>query len=424
MTRTPFPIPGVALPARLAISLIFLSRGLILGSWFPRIPGIVDDLGVSSSLIGMVWFSVAAANIAGFTLAARLIRRRGTATAFLVFAAPYPLLFTLAGLAPSVPLFWLAMVTFGLFNGGFDVSTSVQGGIVERATRKPLVAALFGFFSLGALIGSFSSGVIAQAGIPVAVQFGVLSALAIPSWIILRAGLLPDEPRREGEAVRRRGLRLSLPPKALLPLGITIIAVGFGEESINNWVALYMRADLGSSAAIAGFAYTAFSIATFTGRILGDRIIARLGVDRVLSGGSLLAAGGIAFGLLVNQPWSMVAGYAVVGAGLSLVVPVTYRRAGEMPGMSPADAVSRVASIGFIGFMSGPVLIGLLSDLLSLRVALGLIAASLLVILLMVRMNPHGEASTVQDHAPGPGAEASPAPQGAARISREMTATT
>lgn len=420
MTSRALSRPGLALPPRLAIALIFLSRGLILGSWFPRIPGIVDDLGVSSSLIGLVWFSVAAANIIGFTVAPRLIHRVGTANTFLLFATPYPLLFVLAGLAPTIPLFWLGMIAFGVLNGGYDVSTSVQGGIIERATRKPLVSALFGFFSLGALIGSFASGFIAQAGVPVAVQFGALAAVAIPASFIFRASLLPDEAHRKGAPRRRGGLRLSMPPKALLPLGITIIAVGLGEESINNWVALYMRADLGASAAIAGFAYTAFSIATFTGRILGDRIIERIGVDRVLSGGSVLAASGIAFGLLVNQPWSMVAGYAVVGAGLSLVVPVTYRRAGEMPGMSPADAVSRVASIGFIGFMSGPILIGLLSDLVSLRFALGLIAVGLLGILAMVRMNPHGEQATVQDHAPDASATAS----GPATIRREMTATT
>ncbi len=418
----------LALPPRLAISLIFLTRGVLLGSWFPRIPGIVGELGISSSLLGLVWFSLAAANIAGFSIAARLIRARGTASSYLLFALPYPLLFILGAAAPSIPLFWLTMLVFGTLNGGIDVSTSVQGGIVERATRRPLVSALYGFFSLGALIGSFSSGLIAQAGVSSPLQFTVLAVVAVPAMAIFRASLLPDEVRpATATPPARRGLRLSLPPRALLPLGITIIAIGLGEESINNWVALYMRHDLGSSAAIGGFAYTAFSIATFTGRILGDRIIARFGVDRVLSGGSVLAAGGIGFGLLVNQPWAMVLGYAVVGAGLSLVVPVTYRRAGEIPGMSPADAVSRVASIGFIGFMSGPILIGFLSDLLSLRVALGVIAVSLLAILAMVRVNPHAapaSVTTVQDHAPEPPRSASASTPQPATITREMTAAT
>lgn len=394
----PSRIPTLALTPRLAIALIFLTRGFILGSWFPRIPGLVEKLGVSSSELGLVWFSVAAMNVVAFSIAARIMRRFGSAHSYLAFALFYPPIFVLAGLAPTFPAFWGIMLLFGLLNGGFDVSASVQGGIVERATRKPLFSALYGYFSLGALVGSFASGLIAQQGIPAATQFGVIALVAIPMFAVMRTALLPDEQRPT--APRTSSRRFALPPKVVLPLGITIVCVGLGEESINNWVALYMRSDLGSNAAIAGFAYTAFSIATFIGRIMGDRIIARVGIDRVLSAGSAMAAGGIGFGILVNQPWAMVAGYTVVGAGLSLVVPVTYRRAGEIPGMSPADAVSRVASIGFIGFMFGPILIGVLSDIMSLRFALGVIAVSLLGIVLMVRLNPHQQPSTVQDHAP------------------------
>lgn len=395
---TVFPRAGLNIPPRLAISLIFLMRGFILGSWFPRIPGIVDKLDIPSSQLGLVWFSAAACNIIAFSIAARLIKRFGTATTQLFFAIPYPLAYTLAGFAPTFPLFWLTMLLTGLGGGGYDISTSVQGGIVERSTRRPLVSALYGYFSLGALIGSFISGLIAQAGVPMGVQFAAISAIFIPTSLILRTGLMPDEKRSTAPAAKRR--RIALPSKVLIPLGITIICLGLGEESINNWVALYMRSDLGSSAAIAGFAYTAFSITTFTGRILGDQIISRIGVDTVLSVGSAMAAGGIAFGILVNQPWALVVGYAIVGAGLSVVVPVTYRRAGETPGMSPADAVSQVASIGFLGYMFGPILIGFISDLVSLRFALALIAVSLLGIVAMVRMSPSGEQITVQDRAP------------------------
>jgi MFS family permease len=392
------PKSGFTLTPRLAISLIFLMRGIILGSWFPRIPGIVEKLDIPSSQLGLVWFSAAACNILAFSIAARLVRRFGTATTQLFFAIPYPVVYTLAGFAPTFPLFWLAMLGTGLAGGGYDISTSVQGGIVERATKRPLVSALYGYFSLGALIGSFSSGLIAQAGIAMGVQFAVISAIAIPATLILRTGLLPDEKRPAAPAAKRR--RFALPSKALLPLGITIICVALGEETINNWVALYMRSDLGSGPAIAGFAYTAFAIATFTGRIFGDKVISRIGVDRVISAGSVMAAGGVAFGIIVNEPWSMVVGYTVVGAGLSVMVPVTYRRAGETPGMSPADAVSQVASIGFLGFMVGPILIGLLSDLFSLRLVLAIVAVSLLGIVAMVRLNPSGEQVTVQDRAP------------------------
>jgi len=394
-----FPRPGLPISPRLAIALIFFSRGFVQGSWYPRIPGIVDKLDIPASQLGVVWFSLALFNMMAFSIAAKMIGRFGTATTHLLFAAPYPLAFIAAGLAPNLPLFWLSMLVFGLLNGGYDISTSVQGGIVERSTKRPLVSALYGYFSLGALSGSFISGFVAQAGIPMSTQFTVIALVAIPTSFLLRTALLPDENNRTAPTTTKRR-RFSLPPKVLIPLGITIIAVAFGEETINNWVALYMRSDLGSDPAIAGFAYTAFAIATFTGRILGDRIISRIGVDRVISGGAVLAASGIAFGIIINQPWSMVVGYTIVGAGLSVIVPVTYRRAGEMPGMSPAQAVSQVASIGFVGFMVGPILIGILSDLISLRFTLALVSAALLVIVAMVRLNPSGDLVTVQDRAP------------------------
>ena len=373
-----FPLPGLPISPRLAIALIFFSRGFVQGSWYPRIPGVVDRLDISSSELGFIWFSLALFNMIAFSIAAKIIARFGTATTHLIFAAPYPLAFIAAGLAPNIPLFWLSMCVFGLLNGGYDISCSVQGGIVERATKRPLVSALYGYFSLGALSGSFLSGFIAQAGVPMQLQFTVIGVIAIPASFLLRTALLPDEnhPTRPTTTTAKRR-RFSLPPKVLLPLGITIICVAFGEETINNWVALYMRSDLGSDPAIAGFAYTAFAIATFTGRILGDRIISRIGVDRVISAGATL-----------------------VGAGLSVIVPVTYRRAGEMPGMSPAQAVSQVASIGFVGFMLGPILIGLLSDLISLRFTLALVSFALLVIVAMVRLNPSGDLVTVQDRAP------------------------
>lgn len=396
MTST--PRPGFAISPRLALTIIFLFRGFLLGSWFPRIPGIVENLGVASSELGLVWFSAAAGNIVAFSIAAKLIRRFGTAQTQIFFAIPYPLAFVLAGLAPNLPVFWLVMVFSGLMGGGYDISTSVQGGIVERATRRPLLSALYGYFSLGALVGSFVSSLIAQAGVSIALQFAIIAAASIAASLILRGSLLPDEQRAAEPAVKHR--RFTLPPKALLPLGLTIVCIGLGEESINNWVALYMRSDLGAGAAIGGFAYTAFSITTFAGRILGDRVISRIGVDNVLTIGSTMAACGIGFGIIVNQPWALVAGYAVVGAGLSVVVPVTYRRAGETPGMSPADAVSKVASIGFLGFMFGPIAIGFLSDIVSLRFALGVIAVSLLGIVAMVQLNPHGEQVTVRDRAP------------------------
>src|SRR5699024_8923026 len=137
-----------------------------------------------------------------------------------------------------------------------------QGGVVERTTKRALISTLYGFFSLGTLIGSFLSGFIAQADIAIALQFAVISLVAAPLFIWLNRLLLPDETREVPPPKVRRRFRISFPPRVLWPLGVMVICVTLGEETINNWVALYMRQDLGSSPAVGGFAYTAFAVAT------------------------------------------------------------------------------------------------------------------------------------------------------------------
>lgn len=388
--RRIFTLPSNPFPPspRLAIALVFLTRGFIIGNWFPRIPGLVEKLEIPSGQLGMIWFLLAAGCIVSFSISARIMKRIGSAKTILGFATPYPIILILTSLAPNIWLFGLGLICFGLIAGGFDISTSVQGGVVERATHRPLISSLYGYFSLGTLVGSFISGIIAQINVPIPVQFATLAIIAIPLFTYLRTRLLPDEAQPPSTPKVRRRFRLSLPPRVLWPLGALVICASLGEESINNWVALYMRQDLGSKPAIAGFAYTAFAIATFGGRIFGDRIMQRVGVDRTLMTGSLVAAGGIGFGILINQSWSMVIGYAVVGVGLSVVVPVTYRRAGQIPGIAPANAVATVASIGYIGFLGGPLAIGFIANLLSLRIALALIALSLVGIFTMARLSP------------------------------------
>lgn len=398
-------IPRISFPPspRLSIALIFLIRGFIAGSWFPRIPGLVQKLEIQSSLLGIIWFLLAGGCIISFAIAAKVMKQRGSARSILYFAVPYPIILTLVSLAPNVWLFGLGVIVYGLIAGGFDVSTSVQGGVVERSTCRPLVSTLYGFFSLGTLTGSFISGIVAQAKIVPAIQFAVLSVVSIPLFIYLHRRLLADEMREIKSPRVKRRFRLDLPPRVLWPLGALVLCASLGEESINNWVALYMRQDLGSNPAIASFTYTAFAIATFGGRIFGDVVMQRFGVDRILMGGSLLAAAGIGFGILINQPWSMLVGYAAVGAGLSVVVPVTYRRAGEIPGMSAASAVATVASLGYLGFLVGPILIGFIADAVSLRFAFALIAISLVGIFAMARRS-------TSETAPSPISELLPAP--------------
>lgn len=379
------PVPRMS--PRLAIAIAFLLRGFIQGSWYPRIPGVVAEIDVNPAQLGFIFFLYAAGNMVAFAVAARLITRIGSPHTHMLFALPFALIVVALSFAPGTTQFAVGMFTFGFFTGGFDISTSVQGAVVERGTRRPIMSVLYGLFSVGALVGSFSSGMLAQAGIAIPLQFAVIGIIAVPTTIVVTRGLLPDDVVPASSTPKNRRLP-SLPPKVLLPLGFMIVCIALGEETVNNWAALYLRDSLGASPAIGSFAYTAFAIATAVGRLLGDGVIARVGVDRTLMAGSVIASFGLGFGMVVNQPWSVIAGYILMGLGLSVVVPVAYRRANEIPGIPRASAVATVASIGYLGFLIGPLIIGAIADVASLRVAIGAVSMVLLGVFVLTRMNP------------------------------------
>jgi MFS family permease len=74
-------------------------------------------------------------------------------------------------------------------------------------------------------------------------------------------------------------------------------------------------------------------------------------------------------------------GFAIVGVGLATVVPILYNAATRVPGVSRSAAIASVSSIGYVGFMLGPPIIGAVAHATTLTIAMGtLIVASLILI--------------------------------------------
>ncbi|MCW3014592.1 MAG: transporter, partial [Solirubrobacterales bacterium] len=71
-----------------------------------------------------------------------------------------------------------------------------------------------------------------------------------------------------------------------------------------------------------------------------------------------------------------VLGFLALGLGLSGVVPTLFRAGADQPGVATGGALSLVSSLGYLGFMVGPPLIGGLAELTSLRAAVGLLVLS------------------------------------------------
>jgi hypothetical protein len=106
--------------------------------------------------------------------------------------------------------------------------------------------------------------------------------------------------------------------------------------------------------------------------LLGDRLAVRFGSARLVRGCAVVAAGGLAAGLIRATPAGAVVGFALFGADLSRTFPQLLSAAGRADPARPGRGIARVAGLGYLGMLGGPVLIGSLADVAGLPTALGI----------------------------------------------------
>jgi hypothetical protein len=113
------------------------------------------------------------------------------------------------------------------------------------------------------------------------------------------------------------------------------------------------------------------------GRVAGDRLTGLLGPVALARRGGLLAAAGLALGLVVPEPAVAILGFGCLGAGLAAVVPLVFRAAAHVPGVAPGVGIAAVSTVGYLGFLAGPPLVGAIAELAGLRAGLALVVALL-----------------------------------------------
>jgi len=271
-------------------------------------------------------------------------------------------------LAPTSLWLAAALFAYGATAGCMDVSMNAQAVTLEHSWGRPIMSSFHGLFSLGAMIGAALGGVAASVGLSPEVHFTcgavafALLATAVFPWLV------PDP---EHTADAQVGFRFT---RQLAGLGLIGFCILLGEGAMADWSAVYLRSSLGTGPGFAAAGYALFSGGMTIGRFAGDRLTERLGRVRLVRDGSLLATAGLAFALLIGTTWSALIGFAAAGLGFAAIVPLIFAAAGRVPGIAPGAGIASVTTAGWLGFLTGPPLIGFTAEWTSLRIALGTVA--------------------------------------------------
>ncbi|MFJ2033038.1 MFS transporter [Streptosporangium sp. NPDC087985] len=361
---------GTLVRGRVAACLLFLMAGMAIGTWTARIPSIKQGLELSDGRLSLGLLGIAAGAITGMQVVGRLIGRYGSVKVMLPVAFAQSVVLVVPAFMPNLTGLAIALFAFGMVHGILDVAMNANAVEVEQAAGRPLMSSFHAVFSIGGFLGAAVGGLLAHAGLTPAATFTIVAAViaALALWASRWALTLTPEPSRQtvadgapGTAGKNHGLLL---------LGVLGICCTIGEGASADWSSVYLRDDLGSSAGFAAAAYAAFSVMMTAGRLAGDRLTTLLGPVTLVRGCGLLAASGLGLGLLIDHPVAGVIGFGCFGAGLSCIVPQVFSAAGRRDPARAGQALARVASLAYVGFLAGPVLIGGVAELVGLPRAL------------------------------------------------------
>jgi MFS family permease len=399
------------------LTVFFAADGILFATWVVRIPHIKAQVGATATQLGFALLCMTFASAVSMYLAGWLCTRLGTR---LVTVASFPLVcvgLVLPALARSPAQLGVVLFAWGCVYGTLLVALNAAAVEVEKATQRALMSPMHGLWSVGGLVGAVAGGLLVEL-ITTSAHLGVIAVAGTVATLLVGPRMMrpdsrsaaPDELATSTENAAPTTRRAPEPAfhtarTVVILLGVVALCTAYGEGAVGDWAVLHLQQDVGASQSLAAYGFGAYMVAVSVGRLTGGLIIQRVGESWVLIGGAVLAAIGILVAAWTTSVPVAWAGLVVVGLGLANMFPVAMARAGALGG---SRGVGLASTIGNVGMLGGPPIIGFLADQWGLPVALSTIAAlaavaGLIGVLLRERTAPRATVGPARPDAAVPG---------------------
>ncbi|MBC7921677.1 MAG: MFS transporter [Ferruginibacter sp.] len=381
-TQTVELLPRQAI--RASVGTFFFIQGLCFASWASRIPDIQARLHLSEAQLGGVLLALPAGLMTSLPVVGWLVGRYGSRRAMIVAAILYASTLPLIG---WVGLPWhLAGVLFlyGMWGNLANIAINTQAVGTEVLYGRSIMASFHGLWSLAGLAGAAVGTLLIRLDISPFVHFCLVSAVAYGLVVAAYPYALPQD--TGGDGARPLFVR---PDRQLLLMGLIAFCTMICEGTMFDWSGVYFHKVVNAPREWTTLGYVAFMGTMAGGRFVGDWLAFRVGVKRLIGLNGALIATGLFTAVLFPYLIPATVGFLLVGMGVSTIVPLVYGAAGRSGIMSTGAALAAVSSIGFLGFLLGPPLIGFIAQAASLRwsfAAVALLGLGTIFLVRQVRM--------------------------------------
>ncbi len=361
-------------PTALAVGCVFAVDSFMFGTWVTLIPFVKSRLGLSDGELGLVLFGMPIGLLITNPMAARLIARFGLVRLTVVSTVLMAVAFMLPLWATSRWALFFVLFLLGMIVALMNVGMNTCATHIEEAEGRKIMSTCHGMWSLGGMLGAAWSALMLKLGaFPsyyVTLQAGVAVVFTL---LVLRRPLLriPTVVHAVQEGTTAR---FALPTFDLLLMILIGASASLCEGIAFDWSAVYLHDVLGAPEQVAALGFTCFSLSMMLVRFAGDALIPLYGERKLLYFTVISSAVSLLVVVIAPTIAICILGFLLLGMGAALAAPILFNAAARVPGFAPGAGLATYATFSFIGFLVGPPVIGMVSEVAGLSKGFLLVA--------------------------------------------------
>jgi MFS family permease len=352
------------LQIRIAVAVFFFCQGICFASWASRIPDIKTALHLSEAALGTILLGLPIGQFVTMPLSGRAVTRFGSKKVLRIAILLYAFALTNIGLVNAPWQLALCLFIFGVSGNLCNISVNTQGVNAEALYARPIMSSFHGVWSTAGFTGALTGLLMMKLHATPYIHFWIIAGIVMILSFIFSRYLLHTPTSRSAASFKR----ISMPHGLLLQLGIIGFCCLSCEGCMFDWSGVYFKQVVKAEGSMVSLGYASFMIMMATGRFVGDKLAQKFSRKKMVQVSGVLIFSGMMFAVLLPYLITATIGFLVVGFGVSTIVPLLYSTVGKADlNVSKGIAIATVSSIGFLGFLMGPPLIGYIAQLAGLQ---------------------------------------------------------
>ncbi|WP_212006159.1 MFS transporter [Chitinophaga sp. HK235] len=366
---------------RIAVSVFFFISGLGYSTWASRIPSIQQQLHLNEAQLGLVLLALPIGLMLTMPVTGKLLGSFSSRKIMVIGALIFNLVLSVPGFTNSLWQLALTLFCFGSARNLMNLSMNAQAVQVQHQYSKSIMTTFHGIWSIAGSTGAGIGYLMVSMNVAPSWHMLIVSVLLLAFTLYYGPKTYPDQPIPQ----TTRKPAFSLPDKSLLRFSFICFACMATENTMYDWSSIYFHKVAGGTPIAATATFMLYMAAMTTGRFVGDRLVARLGIRNILFYSGWLILIGLLLAIFLPHPVITTIGFMCTGMGVSCIVPLVFSLAGKSKTTNSGQTLASISTIGYLGFLVVPPLVGFVAQATSLRVSFGIMAICGLLIVLMVQ---------------------------------------